>query len=116
MKRLIVAITGASGALYGVRLLQWLRDADGVETHLMISDAGALSLHHELDLKRKEVEALADAVYSVRDVGACVASGSFQSDGMIIAPCSMKTLGSVAHGLCRRWFLALPQTLPLGRQ
>ena len=100
MTRLIVAITGASGALYAVRLLQWLRDAEGVETHLMISDAGALSLQHELDLKRKEVEALADAVYSVRDVGACVASGSFHSHGMIIVPCSMKTLGSVAHGLC----------------
>ena len=100
MKRLVVAITGASGALYGVRLLQWLRDADGIETHLMISDAGAISLHHELDMKRKDVEALADVVHSVRDVGACVASGSFHSEGMIVAPCSMKTLGSVAHGLC----------------
>ena len=100
MKRLIVAITGASGALYAVRLLQWLRDADGVETHLMISDAGALSLHHELDLKRADIEALASRVHSVRDIGACVASGSFQSEGMIIAPCSMKTLASVAHGLC----------------
>ena len=100
MKRLVVAITGASGALYGVKLLQWLRDADGIETHLMISDAGAISLHHELDMKRKDVEALADVVHSVRDVGACVASGSFHSEGMIVAPCSMKTLGSVAHGLC----------------
>lgn len=100
MKRLVVAITGASGALYGVRLLHWLREAGGIETHLMISEAGALSLHHELDMTRKEVEALADAVHAVRDVGACVASGSFQSEGMIIAPCSMKTLASVAHGLC----------------
>ena len=100
MKRLVVAITGASGALYGVRLLHWLREAGGIETHLMISEAGALSLHHELDMTRKEVEALADAVHAVRDVGACVASGSFQSAGMIIAPCSMKTLASVAHGLC----------------
>ena len=100
MKRLVVAITGASGALYGVRLLHWLREAGGIETHLMISEAGVLSLHHELDMTRKEVEALADAVHAVRDVGACVASGSFQSEGMIIAPCSMKTLASVAHGLC----------------
>ena len=99
MKRLVVAITGASGALYGIRLLQWLRESTQVETHLMISDAGVLSLHYELDMKRKDVEALADVVHSVRDVGACVASGSFQSEGMIIAPCSMKTLGSVAHGL-----------------
>ncbi len=100
MKRLVVAITGASGALYGVRLLHWLREADGIETHLMISEAGALSLHHELGITRKDVELLADAVHAVRDVGACVASGSFQSEGMIIAPCSMKTLAAVAHGLC----------------
>ncbi len=100
MKRLVVAITGASGALYGVRLLRWLREAGGIETHLMISEAGALSLHHELGMTRKEIEPLADAVHAVRDVGACVASGSFQSEGMIIAPCSMKTLASVAHGLC----------------
>jgi len=99
MKRLVVAMTGASGAMYGIRLLQWLRESAQVETHLMISDAGVLSLHYELDMKRKDVEALADVVHSVRDVGACVASGSFKSEGMIIAPCSMKTLGSVAHGL-----------------
>jgi len=99
MKRLVVAITGASGAMYGIRLLQWLRESAQVETHLMISDAGVLSMHYELDMKRKDAEALADVVHSVRDVGACVASGSFQSEGMIVAPCSMKTLGSVAHGL-----------------
>ncbi len=100
MKRLVVALTGASGALYGVRLLEQLRRTDGVETHLMISDAAALNLHHELDVKRKDIEALADYVHSVRDIGACVASGSFRADGMVIAPCSMKTLASVAHGLC----------------
>ncbi len=100
MKRLVVAITGASGALYGLRLLHALREAGGIETHLMISEAGALSLHHELGITRKDVESLADAVHAVRDVGACVASGSFQSEGMIIAPCSMKTLAAVAHGLC----------------
>ena len=99
MKRLVVAITGASGAMYGIRLLQWLRESAQVETHLMISDAGVLSMHYELDMKRKDIEVLADVVHSVRDVGACVASGSFQSEGLIIAPCSMKTLGSVAHGL-----------------
>lgn len=98
--RLIIAITGASGALYGVRLLEHLRQVPEVQTHLMISDAAALNLHHELDLKRKDIESLAHQVHSVRDIGACVASGSFQSDGMVIAPCSMKTLGSVAHGLC----------------
>jgi 4-hydroxy-3-polyprenylbenzoate decarboxylase len=100
LKRLIVAITGASGARYGVRLLELLRDTEGIETHLMISDAAALNLHHELDVKRKDIEALADNVHSVRDIGACVASGSFRADGMVIAPCSMKTLAAVAHGMC----------------
>ena len=100
MKRLIVAITGASGARYGVRLLELLRATEGIETHLMISDAAALNLHHELDVKRKDIEALADNVHSVRDIGACVASGSFRADGMVIAPCSMKTLAAVAHGMC----------------
>ena len=98
-KRLIVAITGATGAIYGVRLLQVLRNIAGVESHLMISEAGVLNLHQEMDLKRKDVEALADVVHNVRDVGASIASGSFLSDGMVIAPCSMKTLAAVAHGL-----------------
>lgn len=98
-RRLIVAITGATGAVYGVRLLQVLREAQGWETHLMISDAGVLNLHQELDLGRKEVERIADVVHNVRDIGASIASGSFQSDGMIVAPCSMKTLAAVAHGL-----------------
>ncbi len=98
-KRLIVAITGATGAIYGVRLLQVLRNISGVESHLLISEAGVLNLHQEMDLKRKDVEALADVVHNVRDVGASIASGSFLSDGMIIAPCSMKTLAAVAHGL-----------------
>jgi flavin prenyltransferase len=98
-RRIVVAITGASGVVYGVRLLQVLRETAGVETHLLLSEASVLNLHQELDIKRKEVEALATVVHSVRDVGASIASGSFQSDGMIIAPCSMKTLASVAHGL-----------------
>jgi flavin prenyltransferase len=97
-KRLIVAITGATGAIYGVRLLQVLRAAPGVETHLLVSDAGVLNLHQELDMNRKDVEALAHVVHNVRDVGASIASGSFQSDGMIVAPCSMKTLAAIAHG------------------
>jgi 4-hydroxy-3-polyprenylbenzoate decarboxylase len=98
-KRLIVAITGATGAVYGVRLLQVLRETAGIETHLMVSDAGVLNLHQELDMNRKDVEALAHVIHNVRDIGASIASGSFQSEGMIVAPCSMKTLASVAHGL-----------------
>jgi 4-hydroxy-3-polyprenylbenzoate decarboxylase len=98
-RKLIVAITGATGVIYGVRLLQALRELPGVESHLLISEAGVLNLHQELDLNRKDVEALADVVHNVRDIGASIASGSFQSDGMIVAPCSMRTLAAVAHGL-----------------
>lgn len=98
-QRLIVAITGATGAIYGVRLLEHLRKYGQVETHLMVSEAGVLNLHQELDMRRKDVEALADVVHNVRDVGACIASGSFASTGMVVAPCSMKTLAAVAHGL-----------------
>ncbi|MGV8892864.1 MAG: UbiX family flavin prenyltransferase [Burkholderiaceae bacterium] len=98
-KRLIIAITGATGAVYGVRLLEVLHTAPGIQTHLMLSEAGALNLHQELDMSRKQIGALADVVHNVRDIGASIASGSFQSEGMIVAPCSMKTLASVAHGL-----------------
>ena len=98
-RRLVVAITGATGAVYGVRLLQHLQGNSGVEIHLVISDAANLTLHEEVGMQRKEVEALADVVYRNRDVGAAIASGSFQSDGMIVAPCSMKTLAAVALGL-----------------
>ncbi|WP_323123108.1 UbiX family flavin prenyltransferase [Burkholderia alba] len=98
-RRLIVAITGATGAIYGVRLLDMLRASGGVETHLMISSAGWLNIQHELRLSKDDVHARADVVHSVRDVGASIASGSFATDGMVVAPCSMKTLASVAHGL-----------------
>lgn len=96
--RLIVAITGASGAVYGVRLLQVLRATPGIESHLLLTPAGALNLKQELDVGRRDVEALAHVVHNVREVGASIASGSFQSLGMVIAPCSVKTLAAVAHG------------------
>jgi 4-hydroxy-3-polyprenylbenzoate decarboxylase len=98
-RRLIVAITGASGAIYGVRLLQLLRELPGIETHLLLSEAGVLNLHQELGMNRREAEALADVAHNIRDIGASIASGSFQSEGMIVAPCSMKTLAAIAHGL-----------------
>ena len=101
-RKLIVAITGATGVIYGVRLLQALRELPEVESHVLISEAGVLNLHQELALNRKDVEALADVVHNVRDIGASIASGSFQSDGMIVAPCSMRTLAAVAHGRERR--------------
>ena len=98
-KRIIVAISGASGAIYGVRLLQMLRALGSVQTHLTVSDAGWLNVQQELELSRAEVEALADVAYPVRDVGAAIASGSFQCDGMVVAPCSMRMLAAVANGL-----------------
>ena len=96
-RRLIVAITGASGAIYGTRLLTHLRTA-GIETHLVLSSAGVLNAHSELGLRRADIEQLADVVHSVNDLGASIASGSFECDGMAIAPCSVKTLAAVAHG------------------
>ena len=98
-QRLIVAITGATGAIYGVRLLQVLQGASNVETHLLISPAGVMNLQHELDMGRADVEALADVVHNVRDIGATIASGSFRANAMIVAPCSMRTLAAIAHGL-----------------
>ena len=99
MRRIIVAITGASGAVYGVRLLHALRAAADIETHLLVTPAGVLNLKQELDVTRGDVERLADVVHNVRDIGATIASGSFVTHGMVIAPCSMKTLAAIAHGL-----------------
>ena len=96
---LIVAITGASGAIYGVRILEQLRALPEWETHLILSSAGVLTASEELGLKRAEIEALADVVHSIKDIGATVSSGSFKTAGMVIAPCSMKTLASIALGL-----------------
>lgn len=98
-RRLIVAITGASGAIYGVRLLELLRQIGGIETHLVVSAAGVLNAHQELGLKRHDVEALADVVHNVNDIAAPLASGSFAAMGMAIAPCSVKTLAACAAGL-----------------
>jgi polyprenyl P-hydroxybenzoate/phenylacrylic acid decarboxylase-like protein len=98
-QRLIVAITGASGAVYGVRLLEALRASGAVESHLVISSSGVMTAQQELDMRRADIEALADVVHNVKDIGATIASGSFKSAGMVIAPCSMKTLASIAHGL-----------------
>ncbi len=104
-RRFVIAITGATGAVYGVRLLQTLRAlqgsqaALGIETHLVVSDAAVLTLHEETGMARRDVEALADVVHKAHNVGATIASGSYQADAMVIAPCSMKTLAAVAHGL-----------------
>lgn len=98
-RRLILAITGASGAILGVRLLEYLRLLPDIETHLLVSAAGWQTIAMEMDRSRPEIEALADLVHPVKDIGANIASGSFRTDGMIIAPCSMRTLAAIAMGL-----------------
>ncbi|MBI4888721.1 MAG: UbiX family flavin prenyltransferase [Acidobacteria bacterium] len=95
--RLIVGITGATGVIYGVRLLERLREA-GVETHLVISRWGARTLLHETPYSREQVEALAHTVYAPNDMGAAISSGSFTTAGMVVVPCSARTLGAIAHG------------------
>ena len=95
--KIIVAISGATGAIYGVRILERLREA-GVETHLVISRWGARTLLHETSYSREQVESMASVIYAPADMGAAISSGSFRTDGMVIAPCSAKTLAAVAHG------------------
>lgn len=95
--RIVVGLTGASGAVYGVRLLHRLR-ALGAHTHLVMTAAGVLNAHHELGLDRTGLQALADEHHAIGDVGACIASGSHPVDTMVVAPCSMKTLAAIAHG------------------
>jgi polyprenyl P-hydroxybenzoate/phenylacrylic acid decarboxylase-like protein len=97
-KRLIIAITGATGAIYGVRMLQVLQNQPEWETHLVISSAGLVNLKHELDITRDDLSVLADFTHGIHDIAATIASGGFKTEGMIIAPCSMKTLAAVAHG------------------
>lgn len=97
-QRLIVGITGASGVRYGVRLLELLRDLP-VESHLVLSKAAEMTLAYESDLKSSEVKALADVAYPVSDVGAAIASGSFQTLGMVIAPCSVRSMSEIATGV-----------------
>lgn len=97
MKRLIVGISGASGAIYGVRLLQVLRDVADVETHLVMSQAARQTLSLETDFSLREVQALADVTHDARDIAASISSGSFQTLGMVILPCSIKTLSGIVH-------------------
>ncbi|BCX89024.1 flavin prenyltransferase [Methylomarinovum tepidoasis] len=97
-KRLVVALTGATGAVYGVRILELLRPLPAWETHLIVSRAGVMNLHHELGMKKPQVQALADVHYDIDDIAAAIASGAFRVAGMVVAPCSMKTLAAIAHG------------------
>ncbi len=97
MKRLVIGLSGASGQIYGIRLLQVLRSAAEVETHLVITSAARLTITQETDWDPRDVEQLADVVYRPADIGAAIASGSFETAGMIVAPCSIKSLSAIAH-------------------
>lgn len=98
-RRIIVGISGASGAIYGVRLLQVLRQTPGLEAHLVVSGAGWRNVEEEHGLQRAAIESLAHAVHDIANVGAAIASGSFPCSGMVVAPCSMRTLAAIAQGL-----------------
>ena len=115
--RLIIGISGASGVIYGIRLLEALREAPEVETHLIVSNGGKVNIALETDWKVRDVEALADIVYSDSDVAATIASGSFRTGGMIVAPCSMKTLGAVVNSYAANLLVrAADVTLKEGRK
>ena len=127
MKKLIVGISGASGAIYGIRLLEVLRAIDEVETHLVMSPSAKLIIDVETSYDPAEVESLADEVHDYRNQAACISSGSFKTDGMVVAPCSMKTLSSIVHSYAdnlltraadvvlkeRRRLVLMPREVPL---
>ena len=97
--KLIVGISGATGAIYGVRILEILAKLDDVETHLVLTKAGKMTIGVETPYSVKDVEALADVVHDINNVGASISSGSFRTAGMVIAPCSMKSMGGIANSL-----------------
>lgn len=99
MTRLIVGISGATGAIFGVRILEFLKGIPDVETHLVVTEAGELTIREETRWKVEEVKSLADQVYDVADVGAAIASGSFRTEGMIIAPCSIKSMSMISSSI-----------------
>jgi 4-hydroxy-3-polyprenylbenzoate decarboxylase len=98
-RRLIIGVSGATGAIYGVRMLQILSKIEDIETHLVLSKAGKMTIQVETPYSVKDVEALADVVHDINNVGASISSGSFRTEGMVIAPCSMKSMGAIAHSL-----------------
>ena len=97
MRRIVIGMSGASGAIYGIRLLEVLREADDIEVHLVMSPSSGRTIHDETDWKVSDVEALADVVHNYQDIGASLSSGSYRHDGMIIAPCSVKTLSGIVN-------------------
>ena len=118
MRRIVVGISGSTGAIYGIRLLQILRGVPDVETHLVITSPGKRTIVQETEMTVREVEALADVAYDNKDIGASLASGSFRTAGMVIAPCSIKTAAGLAYGfadtlLIRAGDVALKERRPL---
>ncbi len=127
MQKIIVGISGASGVIYGIRLLAVLREVDNVETHLVVSSAGAITIGLETDYTLESVQALANETYRFKDIAARISSGSFKTDGMVVAPCSMKTLAGIAYSFSdnlllraadvvlkdRRRLLLVPRETPL---
>ena len=127
MKRIIVGISGASGVIYGIRLLEMLKEIKGVESHLVMTNGAKLNISLETDFDSKAVEELADVVHNDKNLGASIASGSYETEGMIIAPCSMKTLSAVANSYAanlivraadvvlkeRRSLIIIPRETPL---
>jgi 4-hydroxy-3-polyprenylbenzoate decarboxylase len=125
--RLIIAISGSSGVIYGIRLLEMLKEIDEIETHLVMSSFARLNIGIETDYTPQEVEALADVVHSNKNQAASISSGSFKADGMIVAPCSMKTLSAIVHSYAdslivraadvtlkeRRKLVLMPREVPL---
>ncbi len=97
MKRLIVGISGASGVIYGIRLLEVLKSVEGVETHLVISGAGAQTIAIETEYKPADINAMADVTYRINDIAAAISSGSYKTNGMVVIPCTMKTLAGIAN-------------------
>ena len=99
MRRLIIGISGATGAIYGVRILDLLSLVDDIETHLVLTKAAKMTIQVETPYSVKDVEAMADVVHDINNVGASISSGSFRTEGMVIAPCSMKSMGGIAHSV-----------------
>jgi 4-hydroxy-3-polyprenylbenzoate decarboxylase/2,5-furandicarboxylate decarboxylase 2 len=98
IQRLVVGISGASGSVLGLRLLELMRDVPGWETHVVISPAALVTAQHELSIGREAFQAVATRLYQHKDIGASIASGSFRTAGMVVIPCSMNTLSAIAHG------------------
>jgi 4-hydroxy-3-polyprenylbenzoate decarboxylase len=97
MRRIVIGMSGASGAIYGIRMLEVLKHADDVETHLILSPSTGQTINDETDMTVAEVKDLADVVYNYKDIGASLSSGSYRHDGMLVAPCSVKTLSGIVN-------------------